>query len=262
MQQRLNVAQEELAEHFRFSRFQTEATVVLPNAARSAANDRELYAAISLARGRAKQLGQKRDIDEALAVFRNSLRQLDVGARNVLGSVSAIRIVENSNTELSDLQKGPAHCAIADGDQPSQPLIGKEPGALGIDLRSQDAGSVKTSAMFPIWRAPDGRVVPINSANFAGQPAPFGALVCLSDDANWLLTWLVQSDRHQSADAGVQPPYIQRIVWIRTGPIANRDNQWHAELTDHVSREPRSPMKILLRAMNPSTGTIHACMKR
>ena len=236
MQQRLNVAQEELAEHFRFSRFQTEATVVLPNAARSAANDRELYAAISLARGRAKQLGQKRDIDEALAVFRNSLRQLDVGARNVLGSVSAIRIVENSNTELSDLQKGPAHCAIADGDQPSQPLIGKEPGALGIDLRSQDAGSVKTSAMFPVWRAPDGRVVPINSANFAGQPAPFGALVCLSDDANWLLTWLVQSDRNQRADAGVQPPYIQRIVWIRTGPIANRDNQWHAELTDQ--RQP------------------------
>ena len=50
-------------------------------------------------------------------------------------------------------RKTPAHCAIADGDQPSQPLIGKEPGALGIDLRSQDAGSVKTSAMFPVWRA-------------------------------------------------------------------------------------------------------------
>ena len=69
MQQRLNVAQEELAEHFRFFRFQTEATVVLPNAARSAANDRELYAAISLARGPREATGSK-------AGYRRSSRRL------------------------------------------------------------------------------------------------------------------------------------------------------------------------------------------
>ena len=70
LQKQQGVAQEHLADQFRFFRLQTEATVVNPNAARSPANDRELYATMSLARKHAKLLGQKQNIDEALAVFR------------------------------------------------------------------------------------------------------------------------------------------------------------------------------------------------
>ena len=170
-------------------------------------------------------------------MFRTSLRQLDAGARNVLASVSAIRTLKNSHGELLGLEPTQAHCALADGDEPSQPLIGEESGALGIDLKSRDVGTIKGAVMVPILRAPDGSIVPIQSFNFADQLAPSGAIVCLSADGNWLLTWVVQSGRQQAGtESGVQPPFIQRIIWIRTGPVKSQDNKWHAELT-----APRAP---------------------
>ncbi len=229
-----NINQEKLNEQFRFFRLQSEATVMPPNGARSAANDRELYAALHLALDRAKE--QKSSADEASAVFRTSLRQLDGGAREVLSNASVLRNLDNVPSELANLRTFPANCAIADPDQSNRPLIGKEPGRLGIELRTQDAGAVKTTAMFPIWRAPNGTAETISSSNFAGQPLPSGALVCLSQDANWLLTWPPQPYRPQSASDSIQPPTIQRIVWIRTGPIKDQDSKWYAELTG-----PRNP---------------------
>ena len=238
LSQRLqNIVQEDLNEQFRFFRLQSEATVVPANGARSAANDRELFAALDLALNRAKQQGKKPNVDEASAIFRTSLRQLELGARNVLAGVSVLRNLPSSHPDLSAVQEGSAHCTVADADQSNKFLIGKEPGRLGIELRPQEAGAVKATTMFPIWRTPDDNIAPIDSSNFAGQPLPSGALACLSDNANWLLVWPLQSDRHQGgADAGVQPPTIQRIVWIRTGPAADQDSKWHAELA-----APRNP---------------------
>src|SRR5690606_15451224 len=66
----------------------------------------------------------------------------------------------------------------------------------------------------------------IEDSNFRDQPLPSGAIVCLSHDANWLLTW-----PSLPGNQFVSPPVIQRIVWIRTGPIRYRDNRWHAELS-------------------------------
>ena len=86
-----NIVQEDLNEQFRFFRLQSEATVVPANGARSAANDRELFAALALALNRAKQQGKKPNVDEASAIFRTSLRQLELGARNVLAGVSVLR---------------------------------------------------------------------------------------------------------------------------------------------------------------------------
>ncbi len=228
------INQEELNEQFRFFRLQSEATVMPPNGARSAANDRELYAALHLALDRAK--GKKSSADEASAVFRTSVRQLDGGSRGVLSSASVLRNLDNSASELANLQTFPANCAIADPDQSNRPLIGREPGRLGLELRTQDAGAVKTTAMFPIWRAPNGTVETLPSSNLTGQPLPSGVLVCLSQDANWLLTWPPQPDRPQSASDSVQPPTLQRIVWIRTGPITDRDSKWYAQLAG-----PRNP---------------------
>jgi len=74
------------------------------------------------------------------------------------------------------------------------------------------------------------------TSTLTGQPLPSGVLVCLSQDANWLLTWPPQPDRPQSASDSVQPPTLQRIVWIRTGPITDRDNKWYAQLAG-----PRNP---------------------
>src|SRR4029079_2039127 len=180
LSQRLqNIVQEDLNEQFRFFRLQSEATVVPTNGARSAANDRELFAALSLALNRAKQQGKKPNVDEASAIFRTSLRQLELGARNVLAGVSVLRNLPSSHPELSAVQKFPAHCTVADADQSNKFLIGKEPGRLGIELRPQEAGAVKATTMFPIWRTPDDNIARIDSSNFAGQPLPSGALACL-----------------------------------------------------------------------------------
>ena len=100
-----NIVQEDLNEQFRFFRLQSEATVVPTNGARSAANDRELFAALSLALNRAKQQGKKPNVDEASAIFRTSLRQLELGARNVLAGVSVLRNLPSSHPELSAVQK-------------------------------------------------------------------------------------------------------------------------------------------------------------
>jgi hypothetical protein len=81
--------------------------------------------------------------------------------------------------------------------------------------------------MFPISNDGDGRPVPIKSSNFAGTPILAGALLCLSDNANWLLMWPSQRDSRQ---AGWMPPYIQRIAWVRLGPITDQDDMWHAAL--------------------------------
>ena len=75
--------------------------------------------------------------------------------------------------------------------------------------------------MFPIWRTPDDNAAPIETlANFSGQPLPTaGALACLSDDANWLLVWPLQSDRHQGgADAGVRPTHHPADCLDQGGP--------------------------------------------
>ena len=180
----------------------------------------------------------------------------------MLASVSAIRTLKNSHGELLGLEPSPAHCALADGDQPSQPLIGEEPGALGIDLKSRDVGTIKGAVMVPILRAPDGSIVPIRSFNFADQLAPSGAIVCLSS------RWQLASDvgRSIGAPAGrdriwCQPPFIQRIIWIRTGPVKSQDNKWHAELTAPRAPGTAQSYDDLTEGDDSLIGITRACMK-
>ena len=179
----------------------------------------------------AKELAAKSKVDEASAVFRTALRQLDKGTRSLLSNSSALRVVPNkdgANSELSNLETSPVGCAIADPAEPGKDLIASEPGSTGIQVKSQVTDGVRTTAMFPVWRNADGAVASIQSSNLNGEPLPSGALVCLSKDANWLLMW---PSRPETA-----PPVIQRIVWIRLGPMADRDERWHAEL-----QPPRLP---------------------
>ena len=224
-------AQQDLNDQFRFFRLQSEATIKPPDQQTRYANqERELYAALKLAVQRAGQHAKKSSVDELWAVFRTSLRQLDKGTRSVLADGSALRVLSNSDAkdvaELAGLQKTAVNCGVADiatSDLP-RTLIG--PNGLGIELRPQMIGGVPTSTMSPIWRADDGAIAPIESSNFTDQPLLSGALVCLSSDANWLLTWLsLPGNQLQS------PPFIQRIIWFRTGPVQNRDHRWQAELS-------------------------------
>ena len=89
-------------------------------------------------------MGRASSTDEATSVYRTSLRQLDAGARNVLAGRSVLRNFATSARELAGLKPLPAHCGIADPDQESKQLISKEPNSLGLELVSQDAGSVKS----------------------------------------------------------------------------------------------------------------------
>ena len=65
-----------------------------------------------------------------------------------------------------------------------------------------------------------------------------GALLCLSEDGNWLLMWPPQPERTRSSapQNSFVPPVLQRITWVRTGPISEVDERWHADLGP--SREP------------------------
>jgi hypothetical protein len=157
-------------------------------------------------------------------VLRAALRELDKGARDALSDVSVIPGI-GAATGPGDLRT--ARCAIADPAQDDKNLIGSKPWGLGLALRAQEAGGVNSVAMFPISNDGDGRPVPIKSSNFAGTPILAGALLCLSDNANWLLMWPSQRDSRQ---AGWMPPYIQRIAWVRLGPITDQDDMWHAAL--------------------------------
>ncbi len=231
-----SIAQGDLNEQFRFFRLQSEATSLAPGVARAATQDRELFVTLSWALDRA--MGRASSTDEATSVYRTSLRQLDAGARNVLAGRSVLRNFATSARELAGLKPLPAHCGIADPDQESKQLISKEPNSLGLELVSQDAGSVKSSAIFPIWRAPDGRTRQVQSSNWAGQTVLSGALLCLSEDGNWLLMWPPQPERTRSSapQNSFVPPVLQRITWVRTGPTSEVDERWHADLGP--SREP------------------------
>jgi hypothetical protein len=239
---RTSSAQAGLNEQFRFFRLQGEATYIPPDRPpRNPNQDRELYAALELAPQRAGLHVDKVDVDESSAVFRTSLRQLDKGARSVLAEGSVVRILSNTEAddlaELRGLENFAANCDVADvadfGDEKRPSRVRAMVGAngLGIELRPQMAGGVLTTTMVPIWRASDSAIAEIETSNFSGQAVPSGAIVCLSHDANWLLTWPPLPGNQLGS-----PPLIQRIIWIRTGPLADRDRRWRAELNP-----PRRP---------------------
>ena len=242
-----------LNDQFRFFRLQSEATAVQPDVVRTLADDREVYAALHLVPSYAQQINGWSSIGEALAwlfnprkwlsarseggipeatgVFRTSLRQLDRNTRTLLSDVS-VRILDRTgpgtgaNAELAALRTNPSECAVVDPDVTIKHLLAKEPGSRGIELRPLDVSGAKVVVMNAVRRAADGEIVPVKSTNFPSLALVSGALVCLSHDANWFL--MVVST--QAND----PPYIQRIVWIRT----DKENGWRVELGP--SRQPAS----------------------
>jgi hypothetical protein len=226
---RQNTALQDLTEQFRFFGLQNEAkSRPQGTGARSPTNDRELYVALVRGLEHAKIQGEKKaNVDEALTVLRTALRELDRGARDVLSDVS---VIPGIGAELRPSDLRAARCAIADPAQDDKHLIGSKPWGLGLALKAQEAGGVKSVAMFPISNDGDGKPVLIKSSNFTGTPLLAGALVCLSDNANWLLTWPLQRDSREAAGSSWMPPYIQRIAWVRLGPIADQDDMWHANL--------------------------------
>jgi hypothetical protein len=247
-----NTALQDLTQQFRFFGLQNEATSrPQGDRARSPTNDRELYVALARGLEHAKIQGEKKtnvDDDEALTVLRAALRELDKGARDVLSDVSVIPGIKAA-IGPGDLRA--ARCAIADPGQDDKHLIGSKPWGRGLALRAQEAGGVKSVAMFPILNVGDGKPVPIKSSNFAGQPLLSGALVCLSDDANWLLTWPPR-----------MPPYIQRIAWVRLGPIADQDDMWRAELG--LQRRPNTSQSwdVLESSLNEQYSALYEAVRQ
>jgi hypothetical protein len=114
--------------------------------------------------------------------------------------------------------------------------------------------------MFPMSNDGDGKPVPIKSSNFlGGTPLLAGALVCLSDNANWLLTWPSQRDSRQ---AGWMPPFIQRIAWVRLGPISDQDEMWHAELGPQRRPNTTQSWDVLESSLNEQYSTLYEAVRQ
>ena len=243
----------DLNEQFRFYGLQNEATSPTPPEGRKPTSDVELYVALKMGPERAKEQGKKSSVDDALTIFRSSLRELDKGARTVLSDLSVLKILPYMEMKPEPASPPTVECAIAglDPNQPRKDLIGNGPGALGIELRRQETGGVGTVAMFPIWRDDSGKLAPIEASNFVGQQLPQGALVCLSHNAHWLLTWPLQPDGRQTgSSSSFLPPVMQRITWIRTGPKTDRDGKWHAELNPPRIPTTSQSWAVLINSLN------------
>ncbi len=233
-----------LNEQFRFFKLQSEATAISPDEPRTIADDHQVYAALEkgLEISGTQRLSHASRTPEPIAVFRTSLRQLDRGTRTLLSDVS-VRILNTTisgaaNPELAALSSQVARCAVADPDLPAKNLIASEPGSRGLEIKPQDEQGAKVVTMSAIRRAADGKIVPVENTNFgASQVLVSGALVCLSHDANWFL--MVRSTTQSE-----EPPYIQRILWIKT----DRQDGWRSELKENrgpATRESWDGVKIL-----------------
>ncbi len=242
--------QEQLASQFRFFRLQSEATAQplgSTEKARDPADDRELYAALDMG----AELAQKTPTEEARVVLRNSIRSLERGARIALSDV-AVRIVPAGSGGFTPAE---SDCAVVNADDP-RVLMSRH--NLGIRLRRDELdGRVATVAMEAVWRAVDGAVTAIELSDLNGQSLPPGSLVCLSNDANWFLMWTPLA-QNQSAS----PPYLQRIVWIRTAPgQATQDGRWRADPQPH-RRPSTRPSYTYLEEVNHEFADLRSRVQR
>lgn len=241
--QSARVASEKLNNVYRFSQLQEAATLVSQNNPRSLAADRELYAVLAME----GHLTDNLPSDEAKEQLYNSMRSLEDGARVILSDVS-IRVAPNRSPALPALNPRSSKCAIVNpSDESHADLIG-EGQNLGVRLKRADVSNgVSTITMIPVWRSIENVVSPIESSNLSGFTLLPGSLVCLSNDANWLLIWTPAPGNQSSS-----PPNMYRIVWIRTAPLAaRRDNKWHVVLQSQRRPSTSQSFDVLINKLNP-----------
>jgi hypothetical protein len=202
-----------------FDLFRLSTTSISRNPFRNPQEDLESYQALKIAAETRPQLlktGQKEANLEA------TLQQLDEGIRKSLSDLS-LRVTSNTE-ELRELNPQPAKCVKVQPDLDQLLHVTDARGDRGFESALDE----KVHRWKAVWRGSN------VTSNISGIPWPPGSLVCLSHDANWLLSWPADTNvRNRPSNT----PEVRRIMWLRKGSLGT--SNWHALALDN--RSARTP---------------------